>query len=153
MSQSIEITLELEAKIVASIRAGGYPIVAAQAWGVSKEMLERWLSRGRRKKAREPYRRFARNVDQALGQARLRAEMDAFKDDSKNWLKHGPGKELPGQPGWSALAKSTSTTEDKPTSLFAHPEVLHLLARVREVLGKYPEALTDLDQLTRGAGF
>src|ERR1700678_4070987 len=113
MSHSIELTPELEAKIVASIRAGGYPVVAAQAWGVSKELFERWLARGRRKNAREPYRRFARNVDQALGQARLRAEMDAYKDDPKSWLKHGPGKELPGQPGWSALVKSADSSENK----------------------------------------
>jgi hypothetical protein len=148
MPKSIELTVELEARIVASIRAGGYAPVAAQAWGVSAVVLERWLKRGRRKNAREPYRNFARNVDQALGQARLRAEMEAFKNDPHGWLRHGPGKELPGKPGWSTPAKSAGNIDNSTVALFANPEVLQLLAMLRQTLANYPEALAQLDQLT-----
>ncbi len=152
MSKTIELTPELEARIVASIRAGGYAPVAAQAWGVSEATLERWLERGRRPNARDPYRSFARNVDQALAQARLRAEMEAFKDDPKSWLKHGPGKEQPGKPGWSALTKSAGGSDSKATALFANEELLQLLALLRKVLAKYPDALEELDQLTGISG-
>jgi len=148
MSKPIELTPELEAKIVASIRAGGYAPVAAQAWGVSPSLFERWLARGRRKNAKEPYRTFAHNVEQALGQARLKAEMKAYKDDPQNWLKHGPGKESSGQPGWSAPAKAADPSPEGPSSLFDNKEVLQLLALIRQVLAKYPGALADLDQLT-----
>jgi transposase-like protein len=151
MSKSIELTPELEARIVASIRAGGYAPVAAQAWGVSEALLERWLKRGRRKNAREPYRSFARNVDQALGQARLRAEMEAFKRDPRCWLKHGPGREMPGKPGWTAPARSQGGSANKTVALFANPEVLQLLALVRQVLANYPDALAALDQLAPSA--
>ena len=101
-------------------------------------VLERWLKRGRKKNASEPYRSFARNVDQALGQARLRAEMAAYKDDPKNWLKHGPGKERPGKPGWSALAKSTAGSENKTIALFSNPELLQLIAMLSSSAGEIP---------------
>lgn len=148
MSKLIELTPELESRILASIRAGGYATVAAQAWGVSEATLERWLLRGRRKNAREPYRTFARNVDQALGQARLRAEMEAFKDDPRTWLKHGPGRELPGKPGWSGPVKSAGNSDNRTEALFANEELLQLLSLLRKILAKYPEALLELDQLT-----
>jgi transposase-like protein len=148
MSKTIELTVELEARIVASIRAGGYATVAAQAWGVSATLLERWLKRGRRKNAKEQYRNFTRNVDQALGQARLRAEMEAFKGNPHRWLTQGPGKELPGKPGWSTPARAAGSSESATVALFANPEVLQLLAMLRQVLAKYPDALANLDQLT-----
>ena len=141
MSEPIELTAELETRITASIRAGGYAAVAAQAWGVPEAVLERWLKRGRKKNASEPYRSFARNVDQALGQARLRAEMAAYKDDPKNWLKHGPGKERPGKPGWSALAKSTAVPRTSQSLCSPIQNYFSSIAMLRQVLAKYPGAL------------
>ena len=46
------LTPELQGRIVAFVRAGGYPHVAAEAAGVPRHVFERWLKRGGRRKAR-----------------------------------------------------------------------------------------------------
>ena len=47
--RSYEVIRFIEERIVASLRAGGFPEVAAQAWGVSPGTFRRWLRRGRRR--------------------------------------------------------------------------------------------------------
>ena len=74
------LTDELARGILAAIRAGGFPHVAAAAYGVDAALWERWLRRGRRKHAREPYRSFARQVEQAQAQARLRAVLAPYPE-------------------------------------------------------------------------
>ena len=74
-AKRFRLTPALRSQIVAGIRAGGYPHVAAEAWGVPKETFDDWLKRGVAADAREPYRSFAKEVRQAQAQARLRAEM------------------------------------------------------------------------------
>ncbi len=144
---TIKLTPEVESKILASIRAGGFVGVAAQAWGVSRRLCRRWLNMGRKKGAREPYRSFAANVDQAQGQARLKAEAELLRDDAKCWLQHGPGKEMPGKPGWSSLAKPLVKSPRRAESLFANVPLLKLLKDVRTVLGPHPDAQLQLDQV------
>jgi hypothetical protein len=65
--------------ILASIRAGGYPHVAAAAYGVPRELFNRWLRRGRRRKGPQTYRRLWRLVSEAVGRARLKAEMGVYE--------------------------------------------------------------------------
>ena len=131
---------ELEQKILASIRGGGYPHVAAAAWGVPDSLWEKWQRWGTGKGARRPYRDFFREVAQAAGQARLRAELAALEADPRSWLKHGPGKEQPANPGWTVMTKPVPPRR-QTLDLFSSPEVLQLLARVRGVLALHPEVL------------
>ena len=42
------LTPALQEKIVAYIRAGGFPHVAAEAAGLPRRVFERWLERGQR---------------------------------------------------------------------------------------------------------
>ena len=87
------LTPELQERIVAALRAGGFPEVAAQAWGVSPRTFRRWMRRGEVQEI-EPYRSFAAAVREAIAQARLRAEMDIFEElGPRIWLQHGPGRE------------------------------------------------------------
>src|SRR5437762_13230908 len=90
------LTPQLRSQIVAGVRAGGYPHVAAEAWGVPRAIFDLWLERGQAKDGREPYASFARDVQTAYAQARLRAELAVFEDDPKVWLAHGPGRESDG---------------------------------------------------------
>src|SRR5436305_15272972 len=80
-------------RILSYIRSGGYPLVAAEAAGVPREVFLRWIERGMRQRAREPYRSFARGVRQAAAHGRLVAELAVYGKDPKYWLAHGPGKE------------------------------------------------------------
>src|SRR5947209_2304864 len=121
------LTPALGQQICAYIRAGGYPPVAAQAAGVSGKLFKRWLTRGARKGAREPYRSFAESVRQAEAQARLGAEMAAYKKDAMGWLKSGPGRETADGPGWSMPVKARAGDERKANPLL-HPEVARLVA-------------------------
>ena len=131
----VRLTPEVSAQIVAGIRAGGYPHVAAEAWGVPKDVFDDWLERGNRKNAWEPYRSFARDVRQAFAQARLSAEMAGFKKDPKLWLVHGPGRESEQRPGWSVSVKPTEASAETHNVLL-DPE---LMGRKREYERKLRE--------------
>src|SRR5438094_6168105 len=99
------LTLELHRQIVAAIRAGGYPHIAAQAFGVPAVVWDEWLRRGTAPAARPPYRWFARDVQQAHAQARLRAEIHVLGEAPKLWLEHGPGRDRADCPGWAGAVK------------------------------------------------
>ncbi len=135
----VRLTRELRAQIVAAIRAGGYPHVAAEAWGVPKDIFEAWLKRGNAKNSLDPYRSFARDVRQAFAQARLRAEMTGFEKDPKLWLVNGPGRESEQRPGWSVSVKPMETTAESHNVL-RDPEVMQLFHTVLIALGPFPEA-------------
>src|SRR5665213_3693441 len=71
------LTPEIEAKILAYVRAGGFAHVAAEAAGVSREVFEEWMRKGESKRAIPKYRLFAEKVRQAEATARLGAEVAA----------------------------------------------------------------------------
>jgi hypothetical protein len=141
------LTSELSRRIVAGIRAGGFPHVAASAQYVHARLFERWLRLGRRKNAEEPYRTFARDVDAAQAHARLRAEMSILEKDARTWLKHGPGRDVPGKPGWASLARPSPSAGDRGAELLSSPEMLQLLANMRAALAPFPEALAAVTRL------
>src|SRR5713226_9643262 len=72
-------------RVLSYVRSGGYPLVAAEAAGVTGEVVLQWLDWGEKKKAREPYRSFARGVRQAAAQGRLVAELAVHEKDPKYW--------------------------------------------------------------------
>src|SRR5262245_18519930 len=85
-------------RIVDSVLAGGYPHVAATAWGVPRRVLDAWQTRPPRGDAGA----FVRELEEASARARLRAEMAVFEDPARIWLEHGPGRESAGTRGWSS---------------------------------------------------
>ena len=133
------LTPEIEAKIVAYVRAGGYAHIAAEAAGIPREVFEEWMRKGEAKRPNKTYRLFAETVRRAEAQARLNAEVAAFKNKPMDWLKAGPGKETTATPGWSALAKPRAGAE-KETSLLMDAGVQTLLRMLLQVLEPYPDA-------------
>ena len=77
-------------RVLSYIQSGGYPLVAAEAAGVPREIFLQWIQWGEQKRAREPYRGFARGVRQAVAHGRLIAELAVHDKDPKYWLSHGP---------------------------------------------------------------
>ncbi len=59
------LTPALQEQIVAYIRAGGFPHVAAEAAGLPRRVFKRWLERGQRSDAPPDYRAFALAVMEA----------------------------------------------------------------------------------------
>lgn len=99
----------LQETVVQYIRAGGFEWVAAEAAGLPRPLFEQWLRRGRESR-RQPYRGFCEAIRQARAQARLKAEIETRSAFPRDWLRHGPGRERPGRPGWSSPAKASAAS-------------------------------------------
>ncbi len=130
----------LAEQMLAFIRSGGYPQVAAEAAGISRRILKRWLTWGDKKNAREPYRGFARDFRQAVAHARLRAELVAYEKDPKFWLSHGPGKETPEYPGWTTEARAGTDQSDSDDGALLSEEWGRIYRAIRNALQGFPEA-------------
>lgn len=135
--------------LLAAIRAGAFPHVAAEAAGVPQEVFGQWLERGVQPQARDPYRRFAREVRTAAAQARLRVELLVCEKDPKFWLAHGPGRETPTRPGWAAEVKPM-TPEPGAIDYLATPEGEALAARILAALEPFTEARLAVAQALEG---
>ncbi len=128
-------------EVIAFIRAGGYPLVAAEAAGIPAACFRAWLDRGLGNRARQPYRDFVRQVQQAMAAARLLSEHAVFQKDPRFWLKHGPGRELPRSPGWTGEVKAEHRLESwldegGPKQV----DLSDLCSRILKALMPYPEA-------------
>lgn len=134
----ISVNQLLGQQIAAAIRAGGFPHIAALAFGVGRRQFENWRRLGRHEESDEPFRSFARDVDEAIGQSRLRAEMSVFTETPKLWLQHGPGRETEGSPGWTSLAKPIVRTR-RERNVLLDPEAMAAFERVFAVLADHPE--------------
>lgn len=132
------LTNELRDQIVAGIRSGGFPHVAAEAWGVPRAAFADWLRRGSGARAAEPYRSFATAIRSAQAQARLRAELEVFKDDPKIWLERGPGREGPDNPGWTSAVRPAETAAEAANP-FTDPAFLTLTNLVLDGMSDQPE--------------
>ena len=106
-----KLTSEVHQTIVEYIRAGVFSHVAASAAGISKTTFHRWMRRGER----EPgiYRDFMENVQQAQAQARAGAEIEVRRGNPLAWLGRGPGRERPGEEGWT---DGRSRPESRPVT-------------------------------------
>jgi hypothetical protein len=142
MSTRPRLTDALESRILLWIRSGAFPHTAAAAEGVPLKVFERWLAWGTRRSPppRRRYQRFARNVEQAAGLCRVRAEIKILQKDPKLWLLSGPGRERPDCPGWSSATKPLARPEKREINLFADPRLAGLVEALLTALAPFPEA-------------
>jgi hypothetical protein len=139
-----QLTPALQEKIVAFIRAGGYPHVATEAAGLPREVFARWRARGRRTDAPPAYREFERAICEAEAQARLDTEVNVRKEKPLDWLKAGPGKDRADSPGWTNPGKPRTSAGGSADVQSLRAQLLHLLGRCAEKLQDYPEARATL---------
>lgn len=125
--------------VVAYIRAGGYPHVAAEAAGLPRSVFETWLRRGAGPRAPADLRAFRDAVRQAQAQARLGAEIAVFKGRPLDWLRAGPGRETPRSPGWTSNVKPAASAGERGHPLLGAP-MQRLIAHLLRLLGPFPEA-------------
>jgi hypothetical protein len=144
----IQLKPEVEAAIIAGIRAGGFPQVAAEAAGVPREVFDKWLRFGSQRKS-GPYKAFRMKVMQAQAQARLKAEIDVREKRPLQWLQGGPGKEKPNDPGWSATVKPL-LQDNRSVNILANSDFTTLLATIMQVLAPYPDAKKAIIDALRG---
>lgn len=124
------LTPEIQNSITAFLRAGGFPEVAAAAAGVPAAQFARWMYAGTQPGAKKRYREFAAAVGEALGQARLKAEVAIHENKPLDWLKAGPGRA-----DWGSKARPPAG----PPAL-EHPAFQALLSGLLAALEPFPEA-------------
>jgi len=139
------LTAQIRQQILSAIRSGGFAHIAAEAAGVPTETFVHWLEEGARADALDLYAGFLAEVRQAMAQARLAAEIAAFQKDPKVWLEHGPGKESPGNPGWTGVVQAT-TEDEREVDVFSHPEMVDLFRAMKDALADYPDLCRQLSQ-------
>ena len=96
----LKLTAEVQHQILSFVRAGSYDWVAAEAAGISKSTFYRWMRQGEQA-ADGIYFDFHGEVRQARAQARVAAEAEVRRDNPLAWLRYGPGRQRPGEPGWT----------------------------------------------------
>jgi hypothetical protein len=136
------------------VRLGAYAHIAAPAAGVPRPLFERWVARGEKPRAREPYRSFVRQLRTMEALARAKAETAALTKDPKFWLTHGPGRETAETQGWTgeprpvpmmgeALVPGTPAWEELCRTMLGalepYPEARWALGRVLAQVGQQSE--------------
>lgn len=114
------LTPEVHKAIVDRISIGAFSHVAANAAGIPTSTFNHWIVRGRDEWETheanlaagiesEPtdFAALWFDISQARGRARVNAETRVFKDDPGLWLRKGPGRERPGEPGWTDRTEIT----------------------------------------------
>jgi hypothetical protein len=132
-------TPAVEQAIVAYVRAGGFPHVAAEAAGVPRAAFAYWLRQAERPRAGARLRAFAEAVRQAHAQARLGAEVAALGDKPLDWLRSGPGRETPDSAGWTGTVRPRPPGPPADAPSLARPEVQGLISTVLRLLEPHPE--------------
>lgn len=141
MSRPRPIPAQVQDTILAYIRAGGFALVAAEAAGVSRQDYLDWMRRGNQPRSAKKYRAFAQTIAQAQAQARLKAEVEVFQNKPLDWLKCGPGRDVPGVPGWAVAVKPAPPEQDESSRLtLDNPLVAGLLEQITTELEIFPEA-------------
>lgn len=85
-----KLTPDVHTRIVSFIRAGAFDWIAAEAAGIHRATLYRWLERGA-KRSRGPERDFYDDVTEARAQARLSAEVQGPREQSARLAPLRPG--------------------------------------------------------------
>jgi hypothetical protein len=109
------LTLEVEARIVDAIRQGAFDHVAAAAVGINPSTFYDWLKRG--EAGDEPFAEFSKKVMEARAAARQDAENRVHQKEPFNWLRYGPGRERPGEPGWTSETTVNVKADKKEFSI------------------------------------
>jgi hypothetical protein len=139
MSQSHpKLTPTIQQAIVAYVRAGGFPHVAAEAAGVPAETFAHWMELGERPRGAAKYRQLADAVRQAVAQARLGAELQTRSGKPLDWLRGGPGRPTAVGDGWTGPARAAPAKSNEATQLSA--EMQRLVAIILGALRSHPEA-------------
>ena len=98
--RNTKLTPEVQETILAYIRAGAFEWVAAEAAGIGKSTYYRWMKLGEQQRS-GVHHEFWRAVRQARAQVRVAVEAAVRTDQPFAWLRYGPGRERPGEPGWT----------------------------------------------------
>jgi hypothetical protein len=134
-------THDIERCIAAAIRAGAFPQVAAESYGIPARDFDNWMRHGN-----DPALRSLRHeVMAARAQARLRAEIAVLDSDPHFWLTHGPGREQGRTPGWTVAVKPSLDSAARP-NLLLDRQVVATIQDILRALETLPGAQQTIDE-------
>jgi hypothetical protein len=136
-SSRFSLTPDIHQTIVAYVRGGGFPYVAAEAAGVPRRVFKRWLRRGKGSQALPEYRSLADAVREAAAQARLGAEVAVRDSKPLDWLRYGPGRESAAGPGWTSAVRPRPPSRSEVTLL--DPALQAIITAVLDALADQPD--------------
>jgi hypothetical protein len=135
---SISLTREIWDNIVLRIRAGAYDHVAAEASGVPARTFREWIERGEGRHPTRPptprLRAFAQDVARARADARVMAEIRAYREDNRFWLTH-VARSQPDHDGWTEPPAPAEATQDESRGWGPTPTTEEIIA-LRDELQK-----------------
>jgi hypothetical protein len=112
------LTPEVIKSVSTRVFGGAYVWVACAAEGIGPTTFYRWMQKGKkeseavedREEAGEVvevslHAQFYREVQRARAKARYAAESAVKKDNPLAWLRYGPGRDRPGEEGWTESNK------------------------------------------------
>lgn len=146
MSEPLRPTVEMTSNIVAFIRAGGFPEVAAMAVGLSSATFAAWMELGSQPTAPVEFQEFRATILRTQAQVRLVAEAEVRQSKPLDWLRCGPGRARDDREGWANPARAKPRTEPGGIPPQTLALVQELVARLLTVLGPYPELREKLAQ-------
>ena len=82
------LTPEVHQEIVSTIELGAPRELAAEAAGISKATLFRWLTRGKSDGAPERFRKLADDVHRASARGAVRSLVEIHRDQGGGWQRH-----------------------------------------------------------------
>jgi hypothetical protein len=88
--------------MLAAIRAGAMPWVAAEVAGVPADLFQVWM-----RSLEIELCEFREEIRKAAAVARFKAEQRVLNENPLAWLTKGPGKSEPGKPGWGERSEIT----------------------------------------------
>jgi hypothetical protein len=143
------LTPEIQQTIVASIRAGMWDYIAAEAAGIHQDTFYEWLRRGSEgfqgRPPEPPYSEFSVAVIQARAHARGTAEIAVRQESPSVYLTRGPGRDQPGRPGWTNNADgSMAQAQTTVVNVLMSTNWQDVQARVLAALVKHPDARADV---------
>ena len=100
----LELEPEIKRRVLEAIRDGAYDWVAAESAGIGVTTFFRWIQQGAEDATAgraTAYRDFRDAVRRAQADARRETEVRVRKEEPLAWLMKGPGRDKPGEPGWT----------------------------------------------------
>lgn len=139
--EPLKVTPEQQHYILSLLRSGTFTRVAVETAGMLWADFRRWQAQEQRQGRGKQVRAFRIAMRQATAQSRAKAELEVREKSPILWLKHGPGRDQPGNPGWANPAKpGAGAKKGNASGGLDSPDMQAFLEQLLDVFRRFPEA-------------
>ncbi len=139
--EPLDLTPEQQQYVLSLLRSGTFPRVALETAGMLWADFRRWQAQEQRQGRGKQVHAFRVAMRQAAAQSRAKAELEVREKSPLLWLKHGPGRDLAGNPGWANPPKpGTGAKKGSASGGLESPRIQAFLGELLDVFQQFPEA-------------